>query len=180
MEMLGIGRRHSYSFVALATLVFLPCAVPGAAFAGKAPHWEPLCEPGSGGAITSLSANPTPPNENGSTIIETQVYGPGEGRTAAPVYSGKPGTETGQQCVNSQDQAVMVWIPAGEFLMGRKDGSEDGDERPQRTVCLDGYWMYKNSVTVGQYRKFCAATKQAMPPEPSWKWQDDNPVVNVT
>ncbi len=92
----------------------------------------------------------------------------------------EPGTETGQQCVNPQDQAVMVWVSAGEFLMGRKDGREDSDERPQRKVYLDGYWMYKNSVTVGQYRKFCAATKHAMPPEPSWKWQDDNPVVNVT
>jgi len=125
-------------------------------------------------------ANPTPPNEIGSTNIEAQVPGPGAGSTAVPLYSGKPGREAGQPCVNPQDQAAMMWIPAGEFLMGRKDGSEDSDERPQRKVYLDGYWMYKNSVTVGQYRKFCAVTKRAMPPEPSWKWQDDNPVVNVS
>ena len=35
-------------------------------------------------------------------------------------------------------------------------------------------------MTVAQYRQFCTATKRDMPPEPSWKWQDTHPIVNVT
>jgi formylglycine-generating enzyme required for sulfatase activity len=33
---------------------------------------------------------------------------------------------------------------------------------------------------VAQYRKFCEATKHAMPEEPDWKWQDTHPIVNVS
>jgi formylglycine-generating enzyme required for sulfatase activity len=54
------------------------------------------------------------------------------------------------------------------------------DELPQRKVYLDAYYVYKTEVTVAQYRKFCDATKRAMPPEPSWKWQDTHPIVNVS
>jgi photosystem II stability/assembly factor-like uncharacterized protein len=39
-------------------IMLLMCAMPGAAFAGKPLHWEPLYEPGSGGAITSLCVSP--------------------------------------------------------------------------------------------------------------------------
>jgi formylglycine-generating enzyme required for sulfatase activity len=40
--------------------------------------------------------------------------------------------------------------------------------------------MYKYEVTVAQYRQFCQMTGHEMPEEPSWGWQDDHPVVNVT
>jgi formylglycine-generating enzyme required for sulfatase activity len=99
---------------------------------------------------------------------------------------------------NPVDGAVMVYIPAGEFLMGSQI-----DENPRHTVSLSGYWMYKNSVTVAEYKAFCLATKRRMPPEVvannhvvSWdgphkniysytnfnpKWsRDDEPIVNVS
>jgi sulfatase modifying factor 1 len=72
----------------------------------------------------------------------------------------------------------MIHIPAGEFLMGSNDGSND--EKPQRKVYLDGYYLYKNLVTVAQYRKFCQAKGRRMPLAPSWGWQLDHPMVNVT
>ncbi len=85
-------------------------------------------------------------------------------------------------------------MPAGEFLMGSTDediarvvredpkwlAEEFADEKPQRKVYLDGYWMYKTEVTVAQYRKFCEATKREMPEAPSWGWKDSHPVVRVT
>ena len=128
MKTLVIGPHHHRLFVAVVTLAFLPCTALPRAPTPKLAEPPKAVEP----------ANPTPPNQIGSTDIEAQVYGPGAGRTAAPFYNGKPGTEAGQQCVNPQDRAVMMWIPAGEFLMGRKDGHEDSDERPQRTVYLNG------------------------------------------
>ncbi len=84
--------------------------------------------------------------------------------------------------VNPKDGAEMVLVPAGEFLMGSKDDDKlaGANEKPQHKVNLDSYYIYKTEVTVVQYRKFCEATKRAMPKEPSWKWQDTHPIVNVT
>ncbi len=68
--------------------------------------------------------------------------------------------------VNEIDGAEMVWIPAGKFIRGSKDGVGGSDERPQREIHLDGYWMYKNMVTLGQFKKFIAATGRKMPEMP--------------
>ncbi len=80
--------------------------------------------------------------------------------------------------LNPKDGAEMVWVPSGEFLMG--SNSNNSDESPQRSVYLDGFWMYKDEVTVGQYRTFCQATSRSMPGAPDWGWQDTHPMVNVS
>ena len=85
--------------------------------------------------------------------------------------------KTGQTWIRPKDGAVMVAVPAGEFTMGNNDYD---DEKPQRQVTLDGYWIDKDLVTVAQYRKFCADTGRKMPDPPKWGWKDDHPVVNVT
>lgn len=84
----------------------------------------------------------------------------------------------GDVWVNSKDGAELVYVPAGEFIMGSDDGDED--EKPQRRVYLDAYWMYKHEVTVALYRRFCKETKRKMPSPPSWGWKDDHPIVNVS
>ena len=78
---------------------------------------------------------------------------------------------------NPKDGAAMLYIPAGEFTMG---SNENDDEKPQRKVNLDGYWIYKREVTVAQYRKFCRATNRQMPEAPSWGCKDHHPIVNVS
>jgi formylglycine-generating enzyme len=109
-----------------------------------------------------------------------------------PAYNGEPGTKIGDVCVNPKDGAEMMWVPAGEFIMGsteeqtaaalkRRGGSAItkfflDSEKPQRKVYLDGYWMYRYEVTVAQYRKFCDATKREMPEAPSQIWKDDHPM----
>ncbi|MBI4577748.1 MAG: SUMF1/EgtB/PvdO family nonheme iron enzyme [Planctomycetes bacterium] len=59
-----------------------------------------------------------------------------------------------------RDGAVMVLIPEGRFLMGSGPHDPDGedDERPQRSVHLDAYWIDKYEVTVGQWRRFVEET----------------------
>jgi formylglycine-generating enzyme required for sulfatase activity len=110
-----------------------------------------------------------------------------------------PGSKAGEVRINPRDGAEMVWVPAGEFLMGSTDehvaaelekyeGKEQRDlmkfvfdfQKPQRKVYPDGYWMYKHEVTVAQYRKFCKATGRKMPEAPKWGWKDDHPMVLVT
>ena len=57
----------------------------------------------------------------------------------------------GELAINPKDGAQMVYVPAGEFLMGSKDGQGSPNESPQHSVYLDGYWIYKTPVTVTQY-----------------------------
>ena len=50
----------------------------------------------------------------------------------------------------------MVWIPAGEFLMGSEQFYPE--ERPVRRVSVDGFWMDEHPVTVAEFRRFVKAT----------------------
>ena len=82
--------------------------------------------------------------------------------------------------VNTTDKAEMIWIPAGEFKMGRdKIGSPSAG--PKHTVHLDGYYIYRNDVTVGMYETFCRATGRSMPLKTVQDWDEkNNPMVEVT
>ena len=104
--------------------------------------------------------------------------------------SGAP--QPGSAAINPKDGAEMVWVSAGEFTMGstaeqiveaRSGGSTKAEwfegEQPQRKVYLDGYWIYRNEVTVAQYQKFCLETGRKMPTAPSWGWNSNYPIENV-
>jgi iron(II)-dependent oxidoreductase len=87
-------------------------------------------------------------------------------------------TESGR-IVNITDGADMIWIPAGEFVMG----DEQLADNPRRTIALSGYWIYKNLVTVGQFKKYCIASGLELPPAPVFNsdWMaEDHPMVSVT
>lgn len=97
---------------------------------------------------------------------------------------------------NPIDNAEMVFIPAGEFIMGSNpeeieeiwkklnwDTAEiqfTKSEQPAHCVQVDGFWMYRNLVTVAQYKIFCIANGTKLPDEPSYGWKDQNPIVNVS
>ena len=54
---------------------------------------------------------------------------------------------------------VMVYVPAGEFLMGSTNLDLDArdDEKPQHTVYLDAFWIDKTEVTNAMFERFVAA-----------------------
>ena len=60
------------------------------------------------------------------------------------------------QILWNKDGAEMAYIPAGAFEMG--DHFEEGgtNELPVHTVTLDGFYMDKTEVTVGQFKAFLA------------------------
>ncbi len=93
-----------------------------------------------------------------------------------PIHGTLLGVTT-NMLVNPKDGAQLVWVPPGEFTMGSNDYDA---EKPPHKVDLDGYYIYKHEVTVAQYRKFCTAKKCDMPSAPSWGWQDNHPMVNVS
>jgi len=64
----------------------------------------------------------------------------------------------------------LVYIPRGEFEMGSASGLDN--ERPVHLVDLDGYWVAKYPVTVGQFREFVEATDYLTDAERGWgAWQ---------
>ncbi len=52
----------------------------------------------------------------------------------------------------------MVWIPGGEFSMGGVGPEAQPEEFPVHRVRVDGFWMDETEVTIGQFKKFVAAT----------------------
>jgi formylglycine-generating enzyme required for sulfatase activity len=79
----------------------------------------------------------------------------------------------------------FVRIPAGEFLMGSTayDREADSNEKPQRRVLLDEFWMKKYPVTNEQYLVFVEKNFYKNPNH--WKngviptGKEKHPVVNV-
>lgn len=62
--------------------------------------------------------------------------------------------------LNNQQPSLgnMVLIPAGEFLMGSKEGEGAFDEHPQHLVYLDAYYIDQYEVTNAQFKEFVEAT----------------------
>jgi len=83
-----------------------------------------------------------------------------------------------QEYHRHSDDAMMVKIPAGEFLMGNKKTERTPFEH---MVYLSEYLMDKTEVTWGQYKKFAADTGIPLPPnEPYWGIIDNHPMAYVT
>ena len=95
--------------------------------------------------------------------------------------------------------ANMVYIPAGEFIMGSPKGEGADDEHPRHKVYLDAYWIDKYEVTnqqyaefLNKYGKYTDATANTMIYEDGWgvkksggRWQsqtgnENYPVIGVT
>jgi formylglycine-generating enzyme required for sulfatase activity len=81
------------------------------------------------------------------------------------------------------DLATMIRVPAGEFIMGRNDGADD--ERPERRVWLDEFYIDRTEVTNASFKAYCDATGRIYPNNPGWDedyflQRPDYPVVNIT
>jgi len=75
---------------------------------------------------------------------------------------------------------AMVNIPQGEFTMGSHDGLSN--ERPVHQVYLDGYWLGKVPVTVGQFKEFVNETGYVTDAEKgrgSWQFWNGDWVVRL-
>lgn len=67
----------------------------------------------------------------------------------------------------NSEQAKMVWIESGNFVMGNNKGHRDKhsghfqpfpEEWGERDVSLDGFWMDQHEVTNAQFSKFIDST----------------------
>ena len=89
----------------------------------------------------------------------------------------QPGTKAGQE-IAGPDGGKLVWVPAGEFLMGTAPGQGKEDTHPAHRVRISqGFWLGQCTVTNAQYRRYCQATGVTFPAESTEG--DDHPVVYV-
>jgi formylglycine-generating enzyme required for sulfatase activity/predicted Ser/Thr protein kinase len=117
------------------------------------------------------SSNPSATVALIKTILPTATFL--HERTPTPLLSSR--TSTPQQrlsSISTNDGAVMIFIPSGEFLMGLNqddikdivnmcpncDPSELVDVVPQRKIYLDSYWIDQKEVTNKQFSRFVAST----------------------
>ena len=94
--------------------------------------------------------------------------------------------------INEIDQAEIVLIPAGEFLMGSDPDTDPyfwGAEAPSHRVYLDGYWIYRYEVTNAMYQACVSAGACPLPISNKSRTRDDYyrnpdysnyPVINVS
>jgi len=87
-------------------------------------------------------------------LLQTPTVTPTSSPTQTPVIStATPPTLT--------PLPTMVYVPAGEFIMGSDEG--DSDEQPVHTVYLDAFYIDKYEVTNAQYRRCVEAGAYSLP-----------------
>ncbi len=117
---------------------------------------------------------------------------PGVGPTS--VLSTRTTIETpdiGSTKVSNKDGATLVFVPAGEFIMGASYSDADAlnSDWPEHRVKLSAYWIDRTEVTNAQWRKCVAAggcpeltdkTSSTRPDYHTNPAYDNFPVVNVS
>ncbi len=85
------------------------------------------------------------------TLTYTPTFTPTPIFTSTPSITPTPELGIGSTWERPADGMTMFYIPAGEFLMGSEDGSDD--EKPIHAVYLDAFWMDETEVTFEMYAK---------------------------
>lgn len=114
--------------------------------------------PPATGAITQSAPTKTPEPTPTSTITPSITPSP---TPAIPPETAEPGEEW----VSPWDEMPLVYVPAGEYFHGEDASYEftEPDEKPQRKVFLDAFWIDKTEVTNGMYAR-CVDDGVCTPP----------------
>ena len=94
------------------------------------------------------------------------------------IQPGLPSEKTGK------DGALMVLVPAGEFMMGSREDDKSArlGDRPAHPVYLDAFYIDQYEITTARYAKFFQEMKRAAPEywsEQVLKRHGSKPVVGV-
>ncbi len=146
---------------------------------------------------TSAENEKTPPPPTATPLPPTATSIP---PTNTPIPT--PTLSIGSTMVSEKDGVEMVYVPAGEFLMGSTPSQMEqvvagciavgfdekqcrgpwfNDETPQHPVFLDAFWIDKTEVTNAMYQK-CVAMGVCSPPKDYGPKFDapNHPVVGVS
>lgn len=114
----------------------------------------------------------------------------------------QPSPAAGTKMASTQDGMLLVYVPAGNFIMGSAEGDylASSDEFPQHQVYLDAFWIDQTEVTNALFAEFLNELDYQEKDTRSWlnmrvndpiivqtadRWLpqaglEDHPVVNVT
>lgn len=130
--------RREYLWIGLALLLVALTVIFGSKLAGTPAN--PAAPPTLAATETS---QPDPTGTVPPTIPSTLTPNP----TTLPTTT--PGL--GSTRVRYRDEMVMVFVPAGDFIMGSDHG--DPDEQPVHTVSLEAFWIDQTEVTNAMFLK---------------------------
>jgi formylglycine-generating enzyme required for sulfatase activity len=106
-------------------------------------------------AAANFSNESTESSATQQPVIPTQTTQPSivptQTQTLAPTIevTPTPSLRIGSTKISPVDQMEMMYIPAGNFMMGN---DAETNERPAHTVTLDAFWMDKFEVTNAQFQ----------------------------
>jgi formylglycine-generating enzyme required for sulfatase activity len=82
-----------------------------------------------------------------------------------PTQTPHPALRAGSTRISEKDGMTMVYVPAGDFVMGSRTGypTSRPSESPRHTVYLDAFWIDQTEVTNRMYAQ-CVANGTCTPP----------------
>jgi eukaryotic-like serine/threonine-protein kinase len=126
-------------------------------------------------SATPLRLTPTP-----TSLPPTETITP-----EPPTITPTPTLEIKGFQISDKDGMKLLYVPAGEFLMGSTDPNSQAkfDEKPQHTVNLDAFWIDQTEVTNAMYSQ-CVQTELCQSPSNTTFYADTQfgnyPVVYVS
>jgi eukaryotic-like serine/threonine-protein kinase len=103
------------------------------------------------------------PSQTARPATATATATPSQHPTETPRVT--PAPQAAETRAFAPDNAMMVYVPAGEFRMGSDDADKDArpNEQPPHTVYQDAFWIDKLQVTNALYGK-CVEAGKCHPP----------------
>lgn len=153
-----LGKILGFSFLGILSVIFILGMISG---------WF---NPKAALETTATAVNTIPPT---SSSTNTGVPSKTSNLSTADIAFG-----IGSTMVSEKDGMTMVYVPAGEFLMGSPAGVGDSDEHPQHNVYLDAFWIDLTEITEPMYRK-CVIAGTCSEPSFPFNGQGIQPITNI-
>jgi serine/threonine-protein kinase len=108
----------------------------------------------------TVALAPVPPSNTPVTPSSTATQSATPTRKNTPTPTPTMGLGIGSTKVSPKDGMILVYIPAGKFLMGsdNNDDTAAADGKPQHTVSLDAFWIDQIEITNAMFAQFVQAT----------------------
>ena len=118
---------------------------------------------------STLSPKPT------GIYMETPEFS----KTVPPSMTATPIVSPDETQVSPSDDMVIIYIPAGAYLMGslETDTGVDNDEIPQHSVYLNAFWMDQTVVTNAMYARFLNEMGDQLKERSTWLDAGDEDVL---
>src|SRR5271157_5735955 len=99
-------------------------------------------------SVAATAITTSPPKTLATAGVPTLV-------TATANPTSPPGLRIGSSQLSSIDGMKLLYVPAGNFLMGSSDADSlaQPDEKPQHTVYLDAFWIDQTVVSNAMYMR---------------------------